>query len=385
MAEWLSGCVVRLRSHSVTQRLSYSVTQRLSYFVTRYVTLHPQAVQEEIAGVVGSRAVEEERLVRGVVFGEHLHGGEDAVALVFGGRGEDDLAVGGQFEVDGGRGVVGEGEAAQFGGAVLEDGDFGLGDDAVVLAGEFDFVAGEGYVVAGWHNIQGGVGGAPEGVGGEVADEEEGAVVVGGDFAVAVEEDVLVARESGSAVVDHDGVFAVADDADFGHIGDAVEVARVALGLHFAVLVALILSHFQVYVGLHLGFLFQQGLHALHDGGLHEEVLQAVVLQVVGQGGQYHALVVGVVGFDGYMVFVVVALEEAVFVGHVQLFQRLHVVVDGAVVGGDGEQRGVGGDDDAVGRGVLELEVWDAEGVVFVVAGVVQFVVGGFADAPGEG
>ena len=128
----------------------------------------------------------------------------------------------------------------------------------------------------------------------------------------------------------------------------------------------------------------QQRFHRAHRGLLHEVALQAVVAQIIGQRGQYHALVVGIVGFHRHMVFLVVTLEESEFILHAQLTEALDVVVYGAVVDRDGHQRAVGRDDYAVGGGVLELQVGDAEGVVLVILGVVQFVVSRLADTPGQ-
>ena len=345
----------------------------------------PQLVEQEVVAAVGAGTREEQRLVGVVVFRGHLHGVEDTVAFVLGGRGKHHLAVGRQFQVDGAGGVVGEGVAAYLGAAVLEYRDFGLRDDAVVFARKFDFVAGERDVVALRHHVERRVGGAPEVVALQVANVEEDAVVVGRDFAVAVEHRVAEARETAAAVVHQHGVLAVAHHADLRHIGYAVEVARVALGLHFAVLVALVLRHLEVDIGLHLCLLLEQCRHGAHGGVVHEENLQAVVAQVVGQRGQYHALVVGIVGADGDVVIVVVALEKShVAVVHAQAAQQLKVVVDGAVVDADGQQRAVGRDDDAVRRGVLELEIGHPEGVVFVVLRVVELIVGCLADAPGQ-
>ena len=319
-----------------------------------------------------------------VVFRLYLHGVEHAVALLFGSGGEDDLAIGGDFEVHVVVGMVAESETADFGAAVFEHGYLCLRDDAVVLAAVFQLVAGKGDVVAHGHDVQRGVGGAPEAVGAQVADVEVCAVMVGGYLAVAVEEDVLVARESTATVVHEDCVFAVADDADFRHIGYRIVVTRVALGLHFAVLIAFVLRHLEVYVGLHLRFLLEEGLHRTHGGVGHEVGLQAVAAEVVGQRGQDHALVVGVVCPYGYMVFVVIAFVEPVLVVHLQPFEELEVLVYRAVVDTCGQHRAVGRDDDAVGRGVLELEVGDTKGMVLVVLGVVQLVVGRFGYTPGE-
>ena len=206
--------------------------------------------------------------------------------------------------------------------------------------------------------------------------------MVGTYLAVAVEHDVAEAREAAAAVVHQHRILSVADHTNLRHVGYGVEVARVALRLHLAVAVALVLRHLEVYVGLHLGFLLEQRFHALHGRFLHEATLQAVVAEIVGQRCQYHTLMVGVVGLHRHMVLVVVALVEAELVVHAQLLEALHVVVDGAVVDTDGHQRTVGRDDDTVGRGVLELEVRHTKSVVLVVLRVVELVVGRFGDAP---
>ena len=216
--------------------------------------------------------------------------------------------------------------------------------------------------------------------------------MVGADFAVAVQHDIAVARESRAAVVQQHRILAVADDADFRHVGDGVVVASVALGLHLRVLVTFILCHLEVDIGFHLCLLFQQGLHGTHGGFMHEVALQAVVGQIVGQAGQNHALVVGIMGLYGHMVFFVVALEETEAAEctlnpmrlrvHAQCFEPLQVFVDALVVDSDGHQRAVGRQHDAVGCGVLELEVWHTEGVVLVILSIVELVVGGLRDTP---
>ena len=317
-----------------------------------------------------------------VVFGEHLHAREDTVVLVLGGRSQQHLAVGGDLEVDITATAVGEGDASQLGATVLEHGDLGLCLDAVVDTQVAQLVAGEADMIALGHHVEGRVGVAPQVVVAQVAYVEVGAVVVGGDFAVAVEHYVLVARESAAAVVHQHGVLAVTYDAQFRHIGYAVEVTRVALCLHLAVLVALVLRHLEVYIRLHLSLLFEQGVHAAHGGFLHEEALQAMVGEIIGQRRQNHALMVGVVGLDGHVVLVVIALVEAILVIHAQALEALHVVVHRAVVDADGHQRAVGRQHYAVGRSVLELEVRHTEGVVFVVLCIVELVVCRLADAP---
>ena len=330
----------------------------------------------------------------GVVFAQHLHTGKDAVALVFAQCGQHHLRIGGQLQVDIFAGVVGEGVAPYFGKMVLQHGDVGAGLDAVVAAQEAHLVAGKADAIVLGHHVERGVGVAPQAVAFQVADEEVGAVMVGTDFAVSVQVDVLIARKTAAPVVEHHGEFAVAEHADFRHVGDAVIVAGVALGLHFAVLVALVLRHFQVDIGLHLRFLLQQGFHRLHNWLLHKVLLQAASCgrrsrfvaaaagQVVGKRSQYHTLVVGIVGADGYAVFFVVAFVESELVVHIQIPEIAYVLVYGAVVDRNGHQRAVGRQDDAVGRGVLELEVWDTEGVILIVLRVVQLVVGGLRNAP---
>ena len=344
--------------------------------------INPQAVQHVVTAAVGSGAVEEQRLVLGVVLRQHLHAGKDAVVLILFGRCQQHFAVGGQLKVYILAAVVGEGDASQLGATVFEHRDLRLGLYAVVYAQVADLVAGEAHVVAFRLHVEGREGVAPQVVVTQVAYIEVGAVVVGGDLAVAVEHRVLVAREAAAAVVHQDGVLPVADDANLRHVGDAVEVTCVALGLHLAVLVALVLRHLEVYVRLHLGLFLEQGVHASHGGFLHEVALQALVAEVIGQRRKYHALVVGVVGLDGHVVFVVIAFVEAIFVIHPEPLETLHVVVHGAVVDADGHQRAVGRQHDAVGRGVLELEVRHAESVVFVVLRVVELVVRRLADAP---
>ena len=124
---------------------------------------------------------------------------------------------------------------------------------------------------------------------------------------------------------------------------------------------------------------------SMHEGVVEEVVLDVAVAEVVGECGEDHALVVGVVGEDGEVVLVVVGFEEAHVVVHAELEELLHILVDGLVVDADGHEGAVGGEDDAVGGGVLELEVGDAEGLVFVVLSVVELVVGCLGDAPGDG
>ena len=219
-------------------------------------------------------------------------------------------------------------------------------------------------------------------VGRQVANVEVGAVVVGRNLSVAAEENILVAREATATVVHQHGVLPIADHTDFRHIGDGVEVARVALGLHLAVLVALVLRHLEVYIGLHLRLLLEKGLHAAHGGVVHEIALQAACGEVVSQRGENHTLVVGIVGLDGHMVLVVVAFVEAELVVHVEGLEALDVVVDGAVVHTDGHQRAVGRHHDAVRRGVLELEVGNTERMVLVIAGVVELIISCLGNTP---
>ena len=107
-----------------------------------------------------------------------------------------------------------------------------------------------------------------------------------------------------------------------------------------------------------------------------------MVAEVVGECCQNHALMVGVVGLHRHMVFFVITFKEAELVIHPQLFETVDVLIHSTVVDADGHQRAVGRDDDAVGWGVLELQVGHTEGVVLVVLGVVELVVGCFRDAP---
>ena len=139
----------------------------------------PELVKHIVPGVVAAGTVEEERLVLGIVLRGYLHGVEDAVTLVFGGGGEDHFAVGGNLQVDVVGRIVGERVAAYLGRAFLEDGDLGLGGDALVRAEELDFVAGEADMIARGHHVEGGVGRRPEAVGPQVTDIEVGAIVVG--------------------------------------------------------------------------------------------------------------------------------------------------------------------------------------------------------------
>ena len=115
---------------------------------------------------------------------------------------------------------------------------------------------------------------------------------------------------------------------------------------------------------------------------MHKVALQAVALQVVGQRGQYHSLVVGIVGLHRYVVLIVIALKEAILVIHLQVAQQLHVVIHRPVVYANGQQRAVGRYHYPVGGGVLEFQVGDAEGMILVVLGIIQLVVGGLRDAP---
>ena len=109
----------------------------------------------------------------------------------------------------------------------------------------------------------------------QVAYVQVGSVVVGTDFAVAVDHDVAESGESAAPVIHEYSVFPVADHPDFGNIGNSIIVASIAFGLLFAVLVALVLGHLEVYVGLHLGLLFEQGLHRPHSRFLHLSVCLA--------------------------------------------------------------------------------------------------------------
>ena len=275
----------------------------------------------------------------GIVFALDFHAVEHAVVLILDVGGKDHFAVAGDFEVHILLGVVHEGEAAYLCRAVFEHGDFRLGFDAVVHTHIDNLVASEADVVVFGHHIERRVGGRPQFVVAQIAYVEVYAIMVGTDFTVSVEHHIAVARETAAAVVEQYGVLAVAYGADFGYIGDGVEVARIALGLHLGVLVAFVLCDFQVDIRLDLGFLFQQGLHRTHGRLLHEVTLQAVVGKIVGEAGKYHALVVGVVGLDRHMVFLVVALEEThVVVVHAQVFESLHVFIYGTVVHLDGHQ-----------------------------------------------
>ena len=71
---------------------------------------------------------------------------------------------------------------------------------------------------------------------------------------------------------------------------------------------------------------------------MHEVALQAVVGQIVGQAGQNHALVVGIVGFHRYMVFLIVTLIQPELVIHLQFLESLQVLIHGMVVDADGHQ-----------------------------------------------
>ena len=152
-------------------------------------------------------------------------------------------------------------------------------------------------------------------------------------------------------------------------------------GLYLGILIAFVLCHLEVDIGLDLCLFFKEGLHGTHCGFLHKVPLQAVVGQIVGETGEYHALVVGVVGLHRHMVFLVVALEESeAAVGafnfvrcrvHAQILEPLQVVVYSLVVDANGHQGAVGRHHNAVGCGVLEFQIGDAKGVVFVVLGIV--------------
>ena len=63
--------------------------------------------------------------------------------------------------------------------------------------------------------------------------------------------------------------------------------------------------------------------------------------EVVGERGEDHALVVGVVGQHGHMVVLIVTLVEAHVIIHVEGLEALQVVVYGSVVDADGEHRAV--------------------------------------------
>ena len=216
--------------------------------------------------------------------------------------------------------------------------------------------------------------------------------MVGTDFAVAVEHDVAVARESGTAVVQQYGILPIADDPDFRHVGNGVVVAGIALCLHLRVLVAFVLRHLQIYVWLHLCLLLQQGLHAAHRRFMHEIVLQTVVGQIVRQAGQNHTLVVGVVSLHCHMVLLVIAFEKAETAQgalhavrrgvHAQSLEPLQVIIHSSVVYSYCHQRAVRRDDYAVGSGVLELEVGYTKGVIFIVLCVIQLVVGRLRNTP---
>ena len=338
-----------------------------------------------MTGIEGGRTGEDEGLVGGVEGGGDFHGVEDAMVVVFGGRGEDDFAIGCDFQLHITVAVVGEGDAAQFRAAVFEHRYLCFRFDAFVDSQVGDFVAGEADMVAFGHHIERCIGVAPETVVAEVADVEVGAVMVGGDLTIAVEKDVAVAREATAAVVEEDGILAVADEADFGHIGYGVEIACVAFSLHLGVLVALVLRHLEVDIRFHLCFLFQQSLHTPHGRLLHEVVLEAVVGEIICEGGENHTLVVGIVGFDSHVVLFVIALEKSELIVHVKIPEVLDVFVYRAVVDRDGHQRAIGRHDDTVGCCVLELQIGDSEGMVLVVLSVVELVVCSLRDAPGLG
>ena len=207
--------------------------------------------------------------------------------------------------------------------------------------------------------------------------------MVGADFAIAVQHHIAVARESRPAVVEQYGILPIAQHSYFGHCGQTVEISCVTFGLHFRVLVTFILSHLQINVRSHLCFFFQQGLHRTHGRLLHKVVLQAVIAQIVGQAGQYHALMVGIVGADRHMVLLVIALEQShTAVIHLQILEPLQIVVHCIVVHAYCHQRAVWRNYNAVRCGVLELQIRHTEGVVLVVLCVVQLVIGRFRYAP---
>ena len=107
--------------------------------------------------------------------------------------------------------------------------------------------------------------------------------MVGADFAVAPQHDLLVAGKAAAAVIQENRILPVAQHADFRHGGDVVKIPGVTLRLDFGILVTLVLRHLQVNVGFHLRLFLEQGLHGTHDRLLHEELLQAVVAQIIGQ------------------------------------------------------------------------------------------------------
>ena len=212
---------------------------------------------KEVASLCGAWTTEEQRLVLAVVLRRNLHGVEDTMAFVFGGRSQDYLTVAGELQVNILAAHVGEGEASDFGAAVFENRHLCKRLDIVVDTLELDDVAGKAHVVLFGHNIQGCVGGAPDLVTFQVANIQVCTIVVGADFPVSVEHNAFETRESAAAVVEQHRVLTVAQHAYLRNIGNGVEIASVALCLHFGVFITLVLSYFEVDVRFNLSFLFQ--------------------------------------------------------------------------------------------------------------------------------
>ena len=317
-----------------------------------------------------------------VELGGNLHAVEDTMVHIFLYRCKHHFAIGCQLKVDILAVVVGEGQAAYLSTAVLEDSHFGLRFDAVVDTQEGHLIARKAHMIAFRHHIQRRIGVAPKVVLPNITDIDVCAVVVGGDLTVTAQHDVTVAREATAAVVHQHCVLAIADDAQLGHIGNGIEVTSITLRLYLRIAVALVLRYLEVNIRPHLRLLLQQGFHGTHSRLLHKVALQAVVAEIIGQRGQNHTLMVGVVRLHGHMILFVITLVESEVVVHFEGFELLHVLIHRTVVDTDGHQRAVGRHHDAVGRSVLELQIGNTESMVFVVLGVIEFVVGRLRDAP---